>query len=207
MPLAVHKASISLGFGAFTTLQEDKRGLYVEARLHDNMWVEPIRQAIEGKAITGMSFRFEVMRGGGWQADELMAASMGPTIGPWTRHDLRGAEGQQLGQELQLQHRDGRPLDVLAHGAPLTLGNGAVIGWMGSTLDITERTSAARERERMERKLLEVKQLDTPLDPKDVGRGRRVAAGGDGAALTGLDFRRARDHHRPRSSGGQRHAR
>lgn len=51
-----------LPIGAFTTLQEDKRGLYVEARLHDNMWVEPIRQAIESGAIEGMSFRFQVIR-------------------------------------------------------------------------------------------------------------------------------------------------
>ena len=90
----------------------------------------------------------------GWRADELMAASLDSTPGPWTRPGIPGSEGLQLGQELELPHRDGHPLEVLAHGAPLTLGNGAVIGWMGSTLDITERKQmerlAARQQEKLE---------------------------------------------------------
>jgi HK97 family phage major capsid protein len=36
--------------------------LFISARLYDNDVVEPIRQAIEGKSITGMSFRFRVVR-------------------------------------------------------------------------------------------------------------------------------------------------
>lgn len=90
----------------------------------------------------------------GWPADALMAASLGSTPGPWTRPDIFSAEDLQLGQELTLPHRDGHHLEVLAHGAPLTLGNGAVIGWMGSTLDITERKQmerlAARQQEKLE---------------------------------------------------------
>lgn len=52
----------SVPIGAFTELKEDDKGLFVSARLFDNPVVEPIRQAIEGEAITGMSFRFEVTR-------------------------------------------------------------------------------------------------------------------------------------------------
>ncbi|HEY9371527.1 HK97 family phage prohead protease [Streptomyces sp.] len=52
----------SVPIGAIETLTEDDKGLYVKARLFDNDVVEPIRQAIEGQAITGMSFRFEVAR-------------------------------------------------------------------------------------------------------------------------------------------------
>lgn len=48
--------------GVFTELREDDQGLYVESRLFDNDLVEPIRQAIEGEAITGMSFTFNVVR-------------------------------------------------------------------------------------------------------------------------------------------------
>ncbi len=48
--------------GAIGDLREDDAGLFVSARLFDNPVVEPIRQAIEGKAVTGMSFRFEVER-------------------------------------------------------------------------------------------------------------------------------------------------
>lgn len=42
--------------------KEDPSGLYVRARMFDNPVVEPIRQAIEGGAITGMSYRFEPVR-------------------------------------------------------------------------------------------------------------------------------------------------
>jgi HK97 family phage prohead protease len=46
--------------GTIEDLREDSQGLFVSARLFDNDLVEPIRQAIAGKAITGMSFRFAV---------------------------------------------------------------------------------------------------------------------------------------------------
>lgn len=48
--------------GAIQELREDPEGLFVQARLFDNPVVEPIRQAIEGGAISGMSFRFQVVR-------------------------------------------------------------------------------------------------------------------------------------------------
>lgn len=90
----------------------------------------------------------------GWQADELMAAALAPSPGPWTRPGIHANDGLQRGQEMALPHRDGHHLEVLAHGAPLTLGNGTVIGWMGSTLDITERKHmerlAARQHEKLE---------------------------------------------------------
>jgi HK97 family phage prohead protease len=50
--------------GSIQLLEEDSRGLHVRARLFDNPVVEPVRQAIEAKAIKGMSFRFGVPDGG-----------------------------------------------------------------------------------------------------------------------------------------------
>lgn len=50
--------------GSIQNLAEDSRGLHVRARLYDNAVVEPVRQAIEGKSIRGMSFRFGVPAGG-----------------------------------------------------------------------------------------------------------------------------------------------
>jgi HK97 family phage prohead protease len=52
----------SIPIGKMEDVHEDDKGLYVRARLFDNPVVEPIRQAIEGGAIDGMSFRFEVIR-------------------------------------------------------------------------------------------------------------------------------------------------
>lgn len=54
----------SVPIGAFEELREDDRGLYVRAKLFDNPTVEPIRQAIAGGAIDGMSFRFRVAPNG-----------------------------------------------------------------------------------------------------------------------------------------------
>lgn len=66
----------SVPIGAFESLSEDDTGLHVIARLFDNPVVEPIRQAIEGRAITGMSFRFEVIR------DEWRDTETGKVIKP-----------------------------------------------------------------------------------------------------------------------------
>jgi HK97 family phage prohead protease len=48
--------------GAIDELSEDDQGLFVRARLFDNDVVEPIRQAIAGSSISGMSIRFQVSR-------------------------------------------------------------------------------------------------------------------------------------------------
>lgn len=50
----------NLPIGSFEELKEDKHGLKVRGRLFDH--AEPIRQAIEAGAVTGMSFRFKVVR-------------------------------------------------------------------------------------------------------------------------------------------------
>ena len=55
-------ATGTIPIGTVQEVSEDDTGLFVRARLYDNPKVEPIRQAIEGGAIDGMSFRFEVAR-------------------------------------------------------------------------------------------------------------------------------------------------
>lgn len=50
----------SIPIGSFESIREDKHGLPVRARLHDNSLVQPVRDAIRSKAIPGMSFRFSV---------------------------------------------------------------------------------------------------------------------------------------------------
>ena len=52
----------SIPLGSFDTLREDEQGLFVEAPLHDNWLVQPVRDAIKSKAIPGMSFRFSVVK-------------------------------------------------------------------------------------------------------------------------------------------------
>lgn len=55
-------ATGSVPIGSIAELREDSKGLFVQARMHDNARVEPIRQAIASGAIDGMSFRFRVIR-------------------------------------------------------------------------------------------------------------------------------------------------
>ena len=51
--------------GVYDTFDKDSRGYFVRGRLFDNAVVEPVRQAIQGQAIKGMSFRFSVKKPGG----------------------------------------------------------------------------------------------------------------------------------------------
>lgn len=52
----------SIPIGRIGTISEDDQGLYVQARLSDNWLIEPVRVAIRDQTITGMSFRFDVVR-------------------------------------------------------------------------------------------------------------------------------------------------
>jgi HK97 family phage prohead protease len=52
----------SIPLGSFESLREDEQGLHVQARLHDNWLVQPVRDAIKSSAIPGMSFRFSVVK-------------------------------------------------------------------------------------------------------------------------------------------------
>lgn len=51
--------------GVYEVFDRDNKGYAVRGRLFDNPVVEPVRQAIEGRAIKGMSFRFTVKPKGG----------------------------------------------------------------------------------------------------------------------------------------------
>jgi len=52
----------SIPIGAIEDLREDDEGLYVRGRLSDNWLIQPVRDAIGEGSITGMSFRFSVVR-------------------------------------------------------------------------------------------------------------------------------------------------
>lgn len=52
----------SIPIGSITELREDDQGLYTEARISDNWLMQPLRDAIAEGSVTGMSFRFSVVR-------------------------------------------------------------------------------------------------------------------------------------------------
>jgi HK97 family phage prohead protease len=58
----------TMPLGRITDAREDTTGLWIEARLTDNWLIQPVRDAVAGGAVDGMSFRFTVDDGGeSWQ--------------------------------------------------------------------------------------------------------------------------------------------
>ena len=98
----------------------------------------------------------------GWPEQALQAHADRPPYWPagqgdefeWLQARAEQDRELQAGVPTLLQHHDGYTLEVLVHGAPLTLANGTVIGWLASALDITERKRverlAARQQDMLE---------------------------------------------------------
>lgn len=57
-----HGRNITVPIGVYDVIREDAHGMYVEGSLFDNELVRPVRDAIAGGAVTGMSVRMEVLR-------------------------------------------------------------------------------------------------------------------------------------------------
>jgi len=53
-----HPTIGDMPIGVITKIREDSIGLHVEARLHNNWLIQPVRDAIADGSVTGMSFRF-----------------------------------------------------------------------------------------------------------------------------------------------------
>lgn len=87
------KRTGSAPIGSIRELREDDNGLLVRARLFDNDLVEPIRQAVEGQAIRGMSFKFRAVR------DEWMDAD-GQRLSSDDLAD-RLSDGEQVTREIR----------------------------------------------------------------------------------------------------------
>jgi HK97 family phage prohead protease len=103
----------SLPIGSIRKLEEDSRGLFVEARLADNWLVQPVREAIESGSIDGMSFRFAVVDERWEKQDtdlpertitEVRLMELGPVV--WPAYD-----GTDVGVRA-LVRSSGRPGDV-----------------------------------------------------------------------------------------------
>lgn len=65
----------SVPIGVYTSFEQDRKGYHVRGELFDNPVVEPIRQAIAGRAIKGMSFRFKAKKDR-WQRARERRADM-----------------------------------------------------------------------------------------------------------------------------------
>lgn len=83
----------TMPLGVITRAEEDDHGLHIQARLTDNWLIQPVRDAVRDRALTGMSFRFSVPDGGdSWEkrrggldlrtVNEAKVAELGPVVFP-----------------------------------------------------------------------------------------------------------------------------
>lgn len=95
----------SIPLGSIKDTREDDKGVYVEARLHDNWLTQPVRDAIQSGSIDGMSFRFEVVRDR-WQTpdgktltdpEEIMQRIYRPSDDGLLRRTLLEVKSRELG--------------------------------------------------------------------------------------------------------------
>lgn len=96
----------SLPIGVWTSLREDKRGLFGEGRIHDTWHTLPIRAAIESGALDGMSFRFKTIseewrQGEDGKPDErtlteLALFEAGPVVSPAYESTTVGVRARAL---------------------------------------------------------------------------------------------------------------
>lgn len=95
--------------GSITHAREDSRGLFVRARLASNWLIEPVREAIAQRSVTGMSFRFSVPKGkdtwrnsstrGGLRErdiNEARVSELGPVVFPAYPDTTVGVRSQDL---------------------------------------------------------------------------------------------------------------
>lgn len=99
----------SLPLGTITELQEDRRGLFVRARLSSNWLVEPFRDAIRDGAVDGMSFRFRVVKDEWDESDpdlpvrtlrEVELFEVGPVVWPAYDGTTVGVRARKIAHDL-----------------------------------------------------------------------------------------------------------
>lgn len=101
-----HPVVGSIPIGSIRSIGEDAHGLHVEARLHDNWLVEPVRDAIRSGSIDGMSFAFEVVDDNRWGGDglreirEVKLYELGPVVFPAYEGTTVGVRAQQMADAL-----------------------------------------------------------------------------------------------------------
>jgi HK97 family phage prohead protease len=100
----------SIPIGVYTTMRADTgKGLYLEGPVHNNWLTEPVRDAINSGAISGMSIRFSVPDGGEdfdpatntRTINDLVLYEAGPVVFPAYTTTSVSLRSQQLAEALE----------------------------------------------------------------------------------------------------------
>jgi uncharacterized protein len=93
----------TLPIGRVEVIREDDRGLYVRARLLDNWLVDPVRDAISQRAVTGMSFRFRPVTNDTGPAGEVIRREVALVeLGPVSMPAYEGTDVTVRSQALNI---------------------------------------------------------------------------------------------------------
>ena len=154
----------SIPIGSFDTLREDDEGLFIEAPLHDNWLVQPVRDAIKSKAIPGMSFRFSVVK------DE------------WRTQDGKLVKPDDVSRLLWASDRD-VPESILKRtlreGKLYEVGPVVFPAYTGTSVGVRSRELASLLKDPQVRAELAAALVGTPSEPSEAegasGEGRAAA--------------------------------
>lgn len=151
----------SLPIGSISVLREDARGLFVEARLHDNWLVAPVRDAIASGSVDGMSFRFSVVKDVVDESgrvplrtlQEVKLYELGPVVFPAYAQTSVGVRSFDLAREIRALDDDARADLARALLTDTAIGQPADDATVGAAVEIGEPSERAlvSKRERRER--------------------------------------------------------
>lgn len=165
--------------GSIQDIREDDEGLFVRARLFDTERVEDIRQAIESRAIRGMSFKFEVLddRWVDRDGNQLTAAERADLLedGELVRREITEVKLYELGPVVFPAY-DQTSVGVRSQFDPNQLAVRGVLGQFGFTemcvkrhlsmFDADARVALAAEIRRVFPELLQLPvEQRTPVPP------------------------------------------
>lgn len=134
----------NIPIGTFTAIREDDHGVHVTARLHDNYLTQPVRDAIAGGSINGMSFRFLggddtvdkwTRTKGGVPQREILSTKvleMGPVVFP-----------AYTGTEVAVRNSEERQVDPDENPVELAEALDAVIDAASAALDAGDTEQAS----------------------------------------------------------------
>lgn len=118
----------SMPIGVIRNIVEDAHGLKIRARLSDNWLVQPVRDAIRDGAVTGMSFRFRVLRDLWTRAGDLPHRTIqevelfeaGPVVFPAYAQTTVGVRSRAALDALQDPEVRAEIASILASGTDFT---------------------------------------------------------------------------------------
>lgn len=137
----------SIPLGNFKRVKEDERGLWVEAKLHDNWLIQPVRDAIASGSVDGMSFRFRALSEEWDESGDIPVRTLtnvelleaGPVVWPAYDSTSVGVRSADLAHLFDLSEPE-----RVALARALVIGSAEAVGPVEPTPDSEEQQAVGR---------------------------------------------------------------